>query len=102
MRGFVLSRSYCVFNCRSCARSSNIVIHRLTVADLHRFLKAFARKELDLRSFVRANRGALWKTAYFVVAALLFVSAAWRRFSLPQDPLADTDFGYLWPALMEL
>jgi len=24
------------------------------------------------------------------------------RFSLPQDPLADTDVGYLWPALMKL
>jgi hypothetical protein len=44
----------------------------------------------------------LWKIAYFSVAALLFVAAAKNRFSLPQDPLADSDFGYLWPALNKL
>jgi hypothetical protein len=65
-------------------------------------MEAIARKKLDLRSFVRANRGALRKTAYFSIATLLFGLAAWKRFSLPQDPLADTDFGYLWPALMKL
>ena len=72
------------------------------MAELNRFLEAFARKELDLRAFVRANRSALWKISYFVIAIFLFVSATWKRFSLPQDPLADLDFGYLGPALMRL
>jgi hypothetical protein len=65
-------------------------------------MEAFARKKLDLRSFVRVNRSALWKAAYFSIATLLFGLAAWKRFSLPQDPLADGDLGYLWPALMKL
>jgi hypothetical protein len=55
----------------------------------------------SFRSFVRANQSALWKIAYFVIAAFLFVLAAQKRFSLPQDPLAG-DNGYLWPALMKL
>jgi hypothetical protein len=66
------------------------------------FLKATMGKTRDLRSFVRAKQTALWMISYFVIAAFLFLSAAWKRFSLPQDPLADTDFGYLWPALMKL
>ena len=52
--------------------------------------------------FVRCNQAALWKIAYFVLAALLFAAAAQSRFSLPQDPLEDGDLGYLWPALMKL
>jgi hypothetical protein len=51
--------------------------------------------------FVRSNQAALWKMAYFGVAALLVTVAAWNRFSLPQDPLADPD-AYLWPAVMKL
>jgi hypothetical protein len=51
--------------------------------------------------FVRENRTALWKIGYFSTAALLFILAAWNRFSLPQDPLAVPD-AYLWPALMKL
>jgi hypothetical protein len=66
------------------------------------FLKAVVRKPRDLQSFVRAKQIALWKIGYFVIAAFLILSAAWKRFSLPQDPLADTDVGYLWPALMKL
>ena len=65
-------------------------------------LKAAARKARNLRSFVRAKQTVLWKISYFVIAIFLFVSAAWKRFSLPQYPLADTDYGYLWPALMKL
>jgi hypothetical protein len=62
------------------------------------------RESLAARSalFVRCNQAALWKIAYFVIAALLVVAAAQRRFSLPQDPLEDGDPGYLWPALMKL
>jgi hypothetical protein len=44
----------------------------------------------------------LWKTSYFVIATVLTGAATWKRFSLPQYPLADTDYGYLWPALMKL
>lgn len=54
------------------------------------------------RPFVRANQSALWKLAYFIIAAFLFAAAAQMRFSLPRDPLEDGDPGYLWPALMKL
>jgi hypothetical protein len=66
------------------------------------FLKAAVGKTRDLPSFVRGKQTALWKISYFVIAALLILSAASKRFSLPQDPLADADVGYLWPALMKL
>jgi hypothetical protein len=59
-------------------------------------------KARDLLSLVRAKQTALWKVSYFVIAAFLILSGAWKRFSLPQDPLSDTDVGYLWPALMKL
>ena len=55
-----------------------------------------------LFSAVRVNRGIFWRAAYFSVAVFLFVAAGWRRFALPQDPIAASDFGYLWPALMKL
>src|SRR5215475_14136297 len=51
--------------------------------------------------FVGQNRAGLSKAAYFTVAGLLFVVAAWNRFSLPQDPLATPD-SYLWPAVIKL
>jgi hypothetical protein len=35
----------------------------------------------------------LWKIAYLGAVAFLFGSAAQNRFSLPQDPLVDTDLG---------
>jgi hypothetical protein len=41
----------------------------------------------------------LWKIAYLGAVAFLFGSAAQNRFSLPQDPLVDTDFGRCWPAV---
>ncbi len=50
----------------------------------------------------RTNRNIFWRTTYFSIAFFLFAVAAWRRFSLPQDPIADSDIGYLWPALMKL
>jgi hypothetical protein len=43
----------------------------------------------------------MWKIAYFSIASLLFAWAAWKRFSLPQDPLAVFD-AYLLPALVKL
>ncbi len=56
----------------------------------------------NFRAVVRANRNISWRIAYVSIALFLFAVAAWRRFSLPQDPIADSDFGYLWPALMKL
>jgi hypothetical protein len=41
--------------------------------------------------------------AYWLALAVLFTWAAWRRFSLPLDPIADPDiWGYLSPALLKL
>jgi hypothetical protein len=47
------------------------------------------------------NQICLWKIAYFSIASLLFAWAAWKRVSLPQDPLAVFD-AYLLPALVKL
>lgn len=54
-----------------------------------------------MRGFVRANQIGLWKIGYFSIASLLFALAAWKRFSLPQDPLAVFD-PYVLPALIKL
>lgn len=51
--------------------------------------------------FIGRNQAAIGKVAYYGVAASLFVVAAWNRFLLPQDPLADFD-AYLWPAVVRL
>ena len=50
----------------------------------------------------KAKRFAKWRVGCGAIAAALFVVAAWRRFSLPQTPLIDTDYGYLWPVLSKL
>src|ERR1700681_4106244 len=40
---------------------------------------------------------------YWIAVVCLFALAAWRRFSLPLDPVADPDtWGYLQPALQKL
>jgi hypothetical protein len=75
-----------------------MVNHRITVVALQRVSK---EERSSFCAFVRANRAALWKISYFVIAACLFAAAAQKRFSLPQNPLAG-DHGYLWPALMKL
>jgi hypothetical protein len=74
----------------------------MSVTRLRGSLQAFAKKRSNFQIFCSSESTHLWKIAYFGVAAFLFVSAAQNRFSLPQDPLADTDFGYLWPALNKL
>lgn len=56
--------------------------------------------EAAFRSF-RANQG-LWKIGYVTLIALLFLVSAHTRFCLPQTPVADTDYGYLLPALTKL
>jgi len=89
------------FDSQSCAKSLKMVIHGITVVELQRFLKAFAESRPNFRDFVRANQIALWKIGYFSIATLLFVLAAWKRISLPQDPLAVFD-PYLLPALIKL
>ena len=55
----------------------------------------------NFRTFVRANATTLWKIAYSLSVAFLFLAALWQRFSLPQDPLAVFD-AYLLPALVKL
>jgi hypothetical protein len=53
---------------------------------------------------MRLASGKSWRAfAFWSVLAILFVSAAWRRFSLPLDPITDPDiWGYLSPALLKL
>jgi len=55
----------------------------------------------NFRTFVRANAATLWKIAYSLSVAFLFLAALWKRFSLPQDPLAVFD-AYLLPGLARL
>jgi hypothetical protein len=45
----------------------------------------------------------LWQFCYWSGVVLLFGLAAWNRFTLPLDPIADPDtWGYLSPALRKL
>jgi hypothetical protein len=55
----------------------------------------------DFRTFVQASEARFWKLVYYSLAALLFLTASWQRFSLPQDPLAVFD-AYLLPPLVKL
>lgn len=44
-----------------------------------------------------------WRFYYWCAVVVIFAWAAWQRFSLPLDPLADPDtWGYLAPALRKL
>jgi hypothetical protein len=44
-----------------------------------------------------------WRFYFWVWVAVLFALAAWQRFALPLDPIADLDtWGYLAPALRKL
>jgi hypothetical protein len=44
-----------------------------------------------------------WRFYYWAWVAVLFGWAAWQRFALPLDPIADSDvWGYLAPALRKL
>jgi hypothetical protein len=45
----------------------------------------------------------LWQFCYWSMVTLLFAWAAWQRFTLPLDPIADPGtWGYLSPALRKL
>jgi hypothetical protein len=48
-------------------------------------------------------KGEVWKFCYWSGLVILFAFAAWKRFTLPLDPIADPDtWGYLSPALRKL
>jgi hypothetical protein len=50
-----------------------------------------------------SSQRATWRFYYWGAAAVIFGWAAWQRFSLPLDPIADPDvWGYLAPALRKL
>ncbi len=57
-----------------------------------------------LSSLVQKNRRTpdRWEVACRICLGALFALAAWRRFSLPQTLLVDSDYGYLWPVLGKL
>lgn len=49
------------------------------------------------------SRSAFSRFTYWGAVALIFAWAAWQRFALPLDPIADPDtWGYLSPALRKL
>ena len=51
----------------------------------------------------RATKRRLWEFCYWSGVVILFGLAAWKRFTLPLDPIADPDtWGYLSPALRKL
>src|SRR5215471_10057778 len=55
----------------------------------------------DLYRQVTKHR--LWQFCYWSGVVILFGLAAWKRFTLPFDPIADPDtWGYLSPALRKL
>jgi hypothetical protein len=50
-----------------------------------------------------SSQTTAWRFYYWGAVAALFVWAAWQRFALPLDPIADPDtWGYLAPALRKL
>src|SRR5438876_10950146 len=51
----------------------------------------------------QVTKRRLWQFCYGSGVVILFGLAAWRRFRLPLDPIADPDtWGYLSPALRKL
>src|ERR1043166_963186 len=54
------------------------------------------------RRSIAAER-PLWRFCYWSGVATIWTWAAWQRFALPADPIADADtWGYLSPALRQL
>ncbi len=50
-----------------------------------------------------SSKRPAWSFYYWGAVAIVFIWAAWQRFSLPLDPIADPDtWGYLAPALRKL
>ena len=51
----------------------------------------------------QTTKRRLWQFCYWSGVIILFGTAAWNRFTLPLDPIADPDtWGYLSPALRKL
>jgi len=49
------------------------------------------------------SKPSLWRICYWSGVVILFAWAAWQRFALPLDPIADPDLGfYLVPALKKI
>ena len=49
------------------------------------------------------NKRSPWQICYWSGVVILFAWAAWQRFALPLDPIADPDLGwYLGPALNKI
>ena len=50
-----------------------------------------------------SSRRPSWRSCYWSAVVVIFGWAAWQRFALPLDPIADPDtWGYLAPALRKL
>ncbi|HSS16520.1 MAG TPA: hypothetical protein VLQ29_06025, partial [Candidatus Dormibacteraeota bacterium] len=60
-----------------CSRGGVATIRTLGVSQASKHWSNF-------RTFVRANATTLWKIAYSLSVAFLFLAALWQRFSLPQ------------------
>jgi hypothetical protein len=60
-------------------------------------------QEVPAESHQYMSRCSLWQICYLGAVVVLFGLAAWQRFALPLDPIADPDIGwFLSPALMKL
>jgi hypothetical protein len=54
-------------------------------------------------AYRQMTKRRLWRFCYWSGVIILFGTAAWNRFTLPLDPIADPDtWGYLSPALRKL
>ncbi len=111
-----VNRPRCAFYCRSYARrfkdpleASRSVAHEH--ATLHRSRKRqdehmssdwASLKRCD-KSSARSLVARVGRLAYWSAVAVIFAWAAWLRFRLPLDPIADHGtWGYLSPALRKL
>ena len=54
-------------------------------------------------AYRQVTKRRLWQFCYWSGVIILFGAVAWKRFTLPLDPIADPDtWGYLSPALRKL
>src|ERR1043166_8815642 len=65
--------------------------------------RQYSFKQMASNFSAAAGRRLMWQCCYWLALAAIFSWAAWQRFALPLDPLADPDtWGYLSPALRKL
>jgi hypothetical protein len=58
---------------------------------------------MESNSSAQTSGRLAWRFCYWAALVLIFGWAAWQRFTLPLDPIADPDtWGYLSPALRKL